>query len=322
LLDLGGAATLALIQLLLVGVLLVVAGRVAQRWSVALPPTGDVLRRPVGWRQRSLVAAVLASMAVLLGVPLVALVWRSVAGPGGVSLAYWSRLGERRGVLTAAPLEALRNSLVVAAAATAVAVVVGGLAVAGIVALERRRQRHHHRQRSPGLAAFDALLMLPLGASAVTVGVGFLLALDRPPLDLRGSVVLVPLAQALVALPFVVRILLPAARAIDTRLHDAAAVLGAGTWRRLWSIDRPALARPVTVAAGFALAVSLGEFGATVVLARPDLPTLPLVVGRLLGQPGELNRGLAMAVATLLMVTTAVVVLAADRLRLGGDDRA
>jgi thiamine transport system permease protein len=324
-LDLTGAALLAVVQLAIVGVLLVVAGRVAQRWSVALPPAGEVLRPAVGWRQRSAVVAVLASMAIIVGAPLAALMWRSVSTPSGVGLVYWSRLGERRGVLTAAPLEALRNSLVVAGVAMAIALVVGGMAVAGIVAIERRRARSvgtpgggaGERASRRSLAAFDALLMLPLGASAVTVALGFLLALNRPPIDLRGSVALVPLAQALVALPFVVRILLPAARAIDRRVHDAAAVLGAGPWRVLWEVDRPALARPVAVAAGFALAVSLGEFGATVVLARPDLPTLPLVVGRLLGQPGELNRGQAMAVATLLMAVTAAVVLAADRLRLG-----
>jgi thiamine transport system permease protein len=324
-LDLTGAAVLALVQLVIVGALLVAAGRVAQRWSVALPPAGEVLRRPEGWRQRSVVGAVLASMAVIVGAPLGALVWRSVATPSGLGTTYWSQLGVRRGVLTAAPLEALRNSLVVAGIAMTIALVVGGLAVAGVVAIERHRTRRGrppgHGATGRGLAAFDALLMLPLGASAVTVGLGFLLALDRPPLDLRGSAALVPLAQALVALPFVVRLLLPAARAVDRRLHDVAAVLGASPWKVLWEVDRPALARPVAVAAGFALAVSLGEFGATVVLARPDLPTLPLVVGRLLGQPGEVNRGQAMAVATLLMFVTGAVVLLADRLRMAGSSR-
>ena len=124
---------------------------------------------------------------------------------------------------------------------------------------------------------------------------------------------MVPLAQALVALPFVVRIMLPAARAIDRRVRDAAAVLGASPPRVLMEVDAPMLARPLSVAAGFAFAVSMGEFGATLVLARPDVPTLPLTLARLLGQPGAVNRGQAMAVATLLMVVTAAVVLVADR---------
>ena len=74
---------------------------------------------------------------------------------------------------------------------------------------------------------FDALVMLPLGTSAVTVGFGFLITLDPPPLDLRTSVLLIPLAHSLVALPFVVRAVAPVIRSIDPRLREAAAVLGA-----------------------------------------------------------------------------------------------
>jgi thiamine transport system permease protein len=316
-LDLGGAATLAVAQLVVVGLLLVVAARWAQRWSVATTPVDAALRGAGSWRHPWLrwlsIGGVVTWMALVLGLPLVSLVWRSVSTSTGVGLQYWAALGERRGVLAASPLEALRNSLVVASLATVVAVALGSMAVAGLVAFERKRRR---RQQGVGAAAaFDALLMLPLGASAVTVGLGLFLAFSRPPVDLRSSVVLVPLAQALVALPFVVRVMLPAARSIAGSLHDAAAVLGASPFRAFWEVDRPLLLRPLSVAAGFAFAIAVGEFGATLVLARPDVPTLPLVLGRLLGQPGETNRGQAMAVATLLMVVTAVVVLAADRLR-------
>lgn len=253
------------------------------------------------------------TMMVILGIPLVTLVARSVWGPDGWTWSYWSALDDRRGVLQAAPLEALVNSLVVAVVATAIAMVVGGLAVAGIMSLER--DPHGSRLARP--AAFDALLMLPLGASAVTVGLGLLLAFGRPPLDLRSSIVLVPVAQALVALPFVVRVLLPAARSIDASMRESAAVLGATPISVVRHVDVPLLARPIAVAGGFAFAIALGEFGATLVVARPNLPTLPLTVARLLGQPGALNRGQAMAVATLLMVVTVGVVLAVDQLRGG-----
>ena len=307
LLDLGTAAFLALGQLVLVGVLLVVAGRWSQRWSFAGDPSSSGARRVSGWQQRLAMVGVLTSMGVLMGIPLGSLVWRSVRTSSGFGLQYWTSLGDQRGVLFSSPLEALGNSLTIAAVATTMAVVVGSLAVAGLVSIERRRGRVRLT------ASFDAVLMLPLGASAVTVGLGLLLAFSRQPLDLRGSVVMVPLAQALVALPFVVRIMLPAARAIDRRVRDAAAVLGASPLRVLLEVDAPMLARPLSVAAGFAFAVSMGEFGATLVLARPDVPTLPLTLARLLGQPGAVNRGQAMAVATLLMVVTAAVVLVADR---------
>ena len=81
--------------------------------------------------------------------------------------------------------------------------------------------------------------MLPLGTSAVTVGFGFLVALDRWPLDLRAKAILVPIAQAVVAIPFVIRAVVPALRSIDPRLRDAAAVLGASP-RRVWrEVDLP-----------------------------------------------------------------------------------
>ena len=111
---------------------------------------------------------------------------------------------------------ALANSLGFAALAACIAVVVGGLASVVIASRPGRATR-----------AMDTLLMLPLGTSAVTVGFGFLVALDRWPLDLRAKTILVPIAQAVVAIPFVIRAVVPALRSIDPRLRDAAAVLGA-----------------------------------------------------------------------------------------------
>ena len=73
--------------------------------------------------------------------------------------------------------------------------------------------------------------------------------------------------------------------------------------------------RPLLAAGGFAFAVSLGEFGATSFLARPDRPTLPVVVVRLIGRPGELSYGTAMAACVVLAATTAMVMLAVERLR-------
>ena len=79
------------------------------------------------------------------------------------------------------------------------------------------------------------------------------------------------------------------------RLREAAAVLGASPLRVWREVDLPMVRRALLIAAGFAFAVSLGEFGATVFIARPDNPTLPVAVARLLGRAGELNYGQAMA---------------------------
>jgi thiamine transport system permease protein len=165
----------------------------------------------------------------------------------------------------------------------------------------------------------DAVLMLPLGTSAVTIGLGLFLALDTPPLDLRDSWWLVPIAQALVAVPFVVRILLPVLRGFDARLLDAAALIGATPSRARWTVQWPTLRVPALVAGGFALAIALGEFGATAFLARADAPTLPVAIARLLGRPGDALAGQAAAASVLLMVVVAVLILVLDRVRIGRD---
>jgi thiamine transport system permease protein len=185
--------------------------------------------------------------------------------------------------------------------ATVLAVLVGGCAAFALVSSRRR--------------TLDAVVALPLGVSAVTVGFGFLIALDHPPVDLRGSWWLVPIAQALVAVPFVVRIMTPILRAIDPHLREAAATLGAGPARVWREVDLPIVTRAAAVAAAFAFAISLGEFGATVFIVRPDAPTLPVLVYRLLGRPGPENFGAAMAASVILMVLTAVAILAIERVR-------
>jgi thiamine transport system permease protein len=127
----------------------------------------------------------------------------------------------------------------------------------------------------------------------------------------------VPLAQALVALPFVVRTMTPVLRSIDERLREAAAVLGASPARAWREVDLPLVRRAVLVAAGFAFAISLGEFGATTVIARADTPTVPVAIDRLLGRPGSLNVGQAFALSVVLLVLTATAVLLVDRARAG-----
>jgi thiamine transport system permease protein len=183
------------------------------------------------------------------------------------------------------------------------AVVVGGC---GAFALAARRNR-----------GLDTAFSLPLGVSAVTVGFGFLIALDHPPLDLRSSPWLVPIAQALVAIPFVVRSVTPVLRAIDPRLREAAATLGASPAKVWREVDLPIAARALLVAAAFAFAISLGEFGATIFIVRPDRPTLPVEIYRLLGQPGSLNFGAAMAASVILMALTGLTMLAIERMRVG-----
>ncbi|MEC4018015.1 ABC transporter permease [Streptomyces sp. H27-D2] len=308
-LDLPTAAVLTLVQFAAVGAILALHARTVRRRESALTlvDPAQTSRRPQGPGQWALLGGVLAVIALLILVPLGVLVERSFAGPDGYGLGFYRSLrsaADNGGTFVVAPLQAIGNSLAYGAAATLIALVVGGLAAA---ALTRRAGRL--------VRGFDALLMLPLGVSAVTVGFGFLITLDEPPLDLRTSWFLVPLAQALVGVPFVVRTMLPVLRAVDGRLREAAAVLGASPLRAWREVDLPMVWRALLIAAGFAFAVSLGEFGATVFIARPDTPTLPVAVARLLGRAGELNYGQAMALSTILMLVCAGALLALERIR-------
>ncbi|HZU87387.1 MAG TPA: ABC transporter permease subunit, partial [Anaerolineaceae bacterium] len=250
--------------------------------------------------------------ALLLG-PLVALVFRSFIRlqslPGGgvalqPTLAYYQELfiNRRGGLFYVPPVEAGLNSLGYALATVIISL---GLGVAAAYALQRR-----------GIWSriFGLVLMLPLGASAVTLGLGFLAAFNGTPLEARSFILLLPIAHSLVALPLVVRTLAPALASIPPSLRFAASTLGASP-RQVWrEIDWPVILRAALIGAVFAFTISLGEFGASSFLARPENPTLPVAIFRYLSQPGELNYGQAIAMSTILMLVCAVSIFGIDRL--------
>jgi thiamine transport system permease protein len=104
----------------------------------------------------------------------------------------------------------------------------------------------------------------------------------------------------------VVRTLQPAVNSIPHSLRDSAAILGASPQQRWLLIDLPILSKPALTAGLFAFAVSLGEFGATSFLARPENPTMPTAIFRFFSQPGILNFGQAMAMSVILLVICAL----------------
>ena len=307
--DLQGAAALSVLQLLVVVALLALT----QRLRAVPDPTVERPRPTAHRPSRADLPAVLVTVLLLafVAAPILTLVAGSLRADGAWSLANYRALdtiGEQQALL--APVtDALVTSLRTAVDATWISLSMG-LAVALIVT---RRSLTRAERRLRG--ALDGFFMLPLGVSAVTLGFGFLITLDEPPLDLRDSPLLVPIAQALVALPLVVRTIVPVLSGIDDRQRQAAASLGATPLRALLTVDLPVVWKPLLAAGGFAFAVSLGEFGATSFLARDEHPTLPVVIYQLLGHPGELNYGMALAGSVVLAATTALVVLAVDRLR-------
>ncbi len=310
-LDLRTAALLSLVQFAIVAVTLWISDR-ARRARERPSSAGrlDGTRR-ARRGDAPMIASVVGALLVVNGVPLLALIERSLRTPSGHSFRHYVALFRTppRGVLPEPVIAAAGHSLVVAAVATAISSALG-LLVAFLVTRRSRRA-----------TALDAAMTFPVGVSAVMIGLGLLLTLNRQVVgvDLRASWWLVPIGQSIVALPFVTRTLVPAARAIDTRLRSAAATLGANPSRVWLLIDWPLLARPFGVAVGFAAAISLGEFGATAFLARPDAPTLPTAIVRLLGRPGADNIGMAFASAVLLATVTGLIMFIAERSRRVGE---
>lgn len=309
-LDLQGAAALSVLQVVVVTGLLVTSHR-ARRGAPALSRAAEAGRSP-RWRDLPALGWTLAVVLLLL-LPLATLVATSLRGPDGWTLANYRALqgtGQNNALLDTAS-NALLRSLGTAVQASVLALALG-LLVAYLVS---RRPRSARVRRLA--SAFDGVFMLPLGVSAVTLGFGFLITLDRPPLDLRSSALLVPIAQAMVALPLVVRTIAPVLSSIDPRQRDAAASLGAAPGRVLLAVDLPHAWRAVAAATGFAFAVSLGEFGATSFLARDDTPTLPVVIYQLISHPGVDNIGMATAASVVLAAATGAVMLFVERLRIG-----
>ncbi|MCS7055080.1 MAG: iron ABC transporter permease [Thermoflexales bacterium] len=313
LLRLDVATSLAIVQMAVTLLVGWVSARLEARAGAPLEarPARDIRRPVTGWAARGLVAGSLVFIAVVLVLPLATLAWRSLNMEGGSPFRYYAALSENmRGSLFFVPPQiAIRNSLIFAAITAALAMLMGLPLSYAIVQVGRTNADSVRPSRW-----LDALLLLPLGTSAVTLGLGFLVAFDRPPFDLRTSVVLLPAAHTLIALPFVVRAILPAIRSFDPRLREAARGLGAGPLQALRYVDLPLLAPALIAAMIFAFTVSLGEFGASLLIARPEYPTMPIVIYRFLGQPGALNYGQAMAMSTLLMIVTAISAMTIERI--------
>lgn len=304
------AAALSIGQMIFTFTIMVVYTRIQAREAVPLNllPTTATQQRATTWRARLVVWSCVGGLMILLLTPLLALIDRSLSLGGGYTSRYFQALttNPTQSYFYVPPAEAIRNSILIASATVALSLIIG---LVGAYMLTGRSR--------PVKMLLDPLFMLPLGTSAVTLGFGYLIALDQPPLNLRSSPLLLPIAHTLVAFPFVVRSLLPALRGMNPRWREAAGVMGASPLRVIREIDLPIIGRALLVGAVFAFTVSMGEFGATLLLARPHFPTMPVVIYRLLGSQGVLNQGQGLAMATLLMLVCAVAFVLIERFRVG-----
>ena len=310
--DVGVAAIMSLAQLVVLGLAVAWFARiqVRHRLALGLRPV-DARRAPSGRRERLAVGSIAVALSTVIGAPLLALVERSLRTiDGGHSLTAWRAVFGREATVTARPvagssldpLGSLFVSMRFAVAAMLIAVVVGGCVSLAIAAMGAGTAARRVGR------ALDTSVMLPLGTSAVTIGFGLVIAFAAAPLDWRAAPLLIPLGHALVATPFVVRTLLPTLRAIDPRLRDAAATLGASPVRAWRDVDVRLMLRPLATGAAFAAAISLGEFGATTFLTRAGRATLPIAIEQMLNRPGAALHAEGYVLATVLAVTTFAVI--------------
>jgi molybdate transport system permease protein len=246
--------------------------------------------------------AVPAALAVaFLAVPLAGLLVRTPWGSMGAELA------------SPRVAEAVRLSLVCSVGAVAISVVLG-VPLAFLLA----------RVEFPGRNLVRALTTLPMVFPPVVGGVALLLAfgrrglvgqwLDRAfgitlPFTTAGAI----LAEAFVAMPFLVITCEAGLRAMDRRYEDAAATLGAGRWLTFRRVTLPLLAPSLWAGVALCWARALGEFGATITFAG-NLPgvtqTMPLAV--YLALETDLEAAIALSLV-LLAISLAVLVALRDR---------
>ena len=311
------AALLSVIQLLCTILVSTLYSRAAARSTIQIAPRSaeSNIRRPKTLREKIFVAAFIFLLSSFFFLPLSALPLRSLfrleADRGqrgevqyGFTTDYYRELfvNRRGSVFYVPPIRATVNSLGYAGATVILSLVLGfpaAFALAKPTRLER---------------ILDPLIMLPLGSSAVMLGLGFILSYGA----WLTSPLLVPFAHTLVALPFVIRTLQPAIASIPRRLRQAASSLGASPLEVWKNIDLPILRRATLAAGTFAFTISLGEFGATLLIARPEYPTIPVAIERFLAQPGGLNYGQAMAMGTILMLLTLTSILLIEKFRMPG----
>lgn len=307
------AALLSIIQLIFTLIFSILYSRVISQVITQTAPRFSTSRLPKTFKEKLFVTSFVILLFSFFFLPLASLPIRSItrleADRGqrdevqyGFTTDYYEELFiNRRGSLFyVPPVQAAVNSLSYAGLTVLLSLTLGYPAAYALAKPTRLEK------------FLDPLIMLPLGSSAVMLGLGFIISFGRA----LTSPWFVPIAHTLIALPFVIRTLQPALASIPERLRQAASTLGASPFRVWQTVDFPILSRATLSAATFAFTVSLGEFGATLLLTRPEYPTIPIAIQRFLSQPGGLNYGQAMAMATVLLVLTTLAILMIEKLRL------
>ena len=263
------------------------------------------------WLPRAGIAVYVVVASFVFIAPIASMILASVTGgDGALTLDHYRFLADRQetgAAFQVRPWPAIRNSLVFAAASALVALPMG-VVIAVVTTREYR-----------GRKLVGTLAMAPFAVSGILVGLGLLRGLVFGVeiagwrIAIAGSAAIVA-AHAVSGYPFVVRTVAPGLESLDRSLIESARALGASRSRVLRDVELPLVWPGVVAGAAFAVAISMGEFTSTIVLATgADAYTMPVAIERFIGR----RLGPATAMGVVLLVVTAISFVVIERL--GGD---
>jgi len=302
--DVSKAAAISVIQLIFLSAVLGMSFYYSKRNNVILKSEDQVRSRPESLREKFLVASVVSAIIVAISIPIIALISSSFRLGGDWSLFAWRNWNAseiRPGLSTGVdPMSSIVTSIQFMMASVAITLAIGLIASIAIFINGRAGK------------ILDLGFALPLATSGVTLGFGILISFSYSPIDWRSNWWIIPVGHSLIAIPFVIRILLLKLRVRPSTWPQAAATLGASPIRSLWTIDIARMRAPLAIGAGVAAAISLGEFGATTLLTRTGTESMPIAIGNLVSQTGDIPRAQGFMLASILAVVTGIVVFSIE----------
>jgi thiamine transport system permease protein len=303
--------------LLTVEILIVALSTGIYLWSSRKTDQGSSISRGVGLKRnrtgsrktlRSVLIIAYASLLLLLVVgPMAAVVHDSfvekVDGEEEYTTRWYDSLISRENdpTIGVSPMGAIINSLMFGFLTVVVSV---PMAVITAYAIDRKPFR--------GKRLLDGLLLFPLGVSTIALGLGMIKGFSQGWLDLTGTWMAVLIVHTVIAFPLGVRAVLSVKRSIPDDLVKASRTLGASRLGAFLTIELPLLLPGILIASVFAFTISIGEFGATLMVSSPEYTTMPLALYKFIA--GGRDFGSATAYSTILMLVTFTSILTMDLL--------
>ncbi|ACS89433.1 MULTISPECIES: iron ABC transporter permease [Thermococcus] len=304
LLDFKTGAALAIIQIFLSLIFMYLYLKSLDLYAKA--EKQKVFREPVHLTFKKLISArglliIFYSLVVFLFIlsPLLAVIYHSFTYGGSFTLEWYRRVfsPEYNPIFGANSITAIRNSLLFGFSAVILSTFLA-LSIAYIM----------YRWRFKGKNFFDAIVMLPLASSAITLGLGYIRAFHKPPLEFLGTWYLIIFAHTIIAYPFVLRSVSTSLKKINPNLKEAAMSLGVNELGAFLKVELPLAFGGIIVGAIFAFAMSIAELGATYMIYRPEYTTITIAIYRFLGSR-QLGPASAMSVLLILVSTIAFIVI-------------